>query len=40
MKISKDEWDDIRNMPVGISKKVYKEMVNEMEKIASQEEPY
>ena len=39
MKISKDEWDDMRNMLVGMSKKVYKEMVKEMEKIASQEEP-
>ena len=39
MKISKDEQADIRNMPVGMSKKVYKEMVKEMEKIASQEEP-
>ena len=40
MKISKDERDDIWNMPVGMSKKVYKEMVKEMDKIASQEEPY
>ena len=39
MKISKDEWTDIRNMPVGMSKKVYKEMVKEMDKIASQDEP-
>ena len=39
MKISKDEQTDIRNMPVGMSKKVYKEMVKEMDKIASQEEP-
>ena len=39
MKISKDEWADIRNMPVGMSKKVYKEMVKEMDKITSQEEP-
>ena len=38
MKISKDEQVDIRNMPVGMCKKVYKEMVKEMEKIASQEE--
>ena len=35
----KDERADIRNMPVGMSKKVYKEMVKEMDKIASQEEP-
>ena len=39
MKITKDECAYIRNMPVGMSKKVYKEMVKEMEKIASQEEP-
>ena len=39
MKISKDERADIRNMPVGMSKKVYKEMVKEMDKIASQDEP-
>ena len=39
MKISKDERADIRNMPVGMSKKMYKEMVKEMDKIASQEEP-
>ena len=38
MKISKDERADIRNMWVGMSKKVYKEMVKEMDKIASQEE--
>ena len=39
MKISKDEWADIINMLVGMSKKVYKEMVKEMEKIASWGEP-
>ena len=39
MKISKYEWADIINMPIGMSKKVYKEMVKEMDKIASQEEP-
>ena len=39
MKISKDEWADIRNMPVGMSKKVYKDMVKEMNTIASHEEP-
>jgi len=39
MKISKDERPDIRNILVRMSKKVYKEMVKEMEKIASQEEP-
>ena len=39
MKISKDEWADIINMPVGISKKVYKDMVKEMDIIASHEDP-
>ena len=39
MKISKDKQVDIRNMPVWMSKKVYKEMVEEMDKIASQEKP-
>ena len=39
MKISKDEQADIKNMPVGMSKKVYKEMFKEMDKIASREEP-
>ena len=39
MKISKDEGADIRNMPVGMSKKVYKEMVKEMDKLALREEP-
>ena len=39
MKISKDKRADIRNMPVGMSKKVYKEMVKEMDIIASHEEP-
>ena len=39
MKISKDEWADIRNIPIGMSKKVYKDMVKEMEKIALREEP-
>ena len=39
MKISKHERDDIRNMLVGMFKKVYKGMVKEMDKIASQEEP-
>ena len=39
MKISKDEWADIKNMPVGMSKKVYKEMAKEMDKTASQEDP-
>ena len=35
MKISKDERVDIRNMLVGMKKKVYNEMVKEMDKIAS-----
>ena len=39
MKVSKDERANIRNMLVGMSKKVYKEMVKEMDKIASLEEP-
>ena len=39
MKISKDEQADIRNMPVGMSKNVYKEMVKEMDKISSLEKP-
>ena len=38
MKISKDERVDIRNMPVEMSKKMYKEMVKEIDKIASQED--
>ena len=40
MKISKDERVDIKNMPVGMSKKVYKEMVKEMDIIALHAEPY
>ena len=39
MKISKVERANIINMPVGISKKVYKEMLKEMDIIASHEEP-
>ena len=39
MKISKDERADIRNMLVGMSKKMYKEMVKEMDIITSHEEP-
>jgi hypothetical protein len=35
MKIPKDQRADIQNMPVGMSKKVYKEMVKEMDIIAS-----
>ena len=40
MKISKNEPADIKNMPIGMSKKVYKEMVKEMDIIASHEEPF
>jgi hypothetical protein len=40
MKIPKDQRADIRNMLVGMSKKVYKDMVKEIDIIASQEEPY
>ena len=40
MKISKDEQADIRNIPLGMSKKVYKDMVKEMDIIASHEGPY
>ena len=39
MKISKDEQADIINMLLGMSKKVYKEMVKEMGIISSHEEP-
>ena len=39
MKISKDERANIKNILVGMSKKVYKEMVKEMDKISSREEP-
>ena len=39
MKIPKNERGDIQNMPVGMSKKMHKEMVKEMDIIASWEEP-
>ena len=39
MKIRKDQQVDIRNMLVGMYKKVYKDMVKEMDIIASQEDP-
>ena len=39
MKITKDERADIRNIPLWMSKKVYKEIVKEMDIIASHEEP-
>ena len=40
MKIPKDERGDMWNVPIGVSKKMYKEMVKEIDIIASQEEPY
>ena len=39
MKISKDEWSNTKNIPVRMSKKVYKDMVKEMDIIASHEDP-
>ena len=39
MKITKDERGDMRNVPIGGSKKLYKEMVKEIDIIASQEQP-
>ena len=39
MKISEDEEADTKNMAVGMSKNLYKEMVKEMDIIASHEEP-
>ena len=38
MKIPKDQRADIRNMSVEMSKKVYKQMVKELDIIASHEE--
>ena len=40
MKISKDERADFINMSIGMSKKVYRDMVKEMDIIASHEESY
>ena len=40
MKIPKEKWGDQQNMSVGMSKKVYKEIVKEMNIISSREEPY
>ena len=40
MKIPKDERSDMQNVPVWMSKNMYKEMVKEIDLIASQEEPY
>ena len=39
MKMSKDERGDMQNVPVGVSKKVYKDMVKEIDIITLQEEP-
>ena len=39
MHIPKDERGDMKNVLVGMSKKVYREMVKEIDIIASQEEP-
>ena len=39
MKIPKDEQGDIQNTRVGVSIKMYNDMVKEMEIIALQEEP-
>ena len=40
MEIQKGEQGDMQNVPVGVSEKAYKEMVKEIDIIASQEEPY
>ena len=37
-KLPKDDQNDIRNMSIGMSKKVYKEMMKQMSIIASMEE--
>ena len=39
MKIPKDERSDMQNVLVGVSKKVYKDMVKEIDIIGSQEDP-
>ena len=39
LKIPNDQHTDMRNVPIGMSKKVYNEMFKEMDIIASQEEP-
>ena len=39
MKMSKDERGDMQNVPVGVSKKVYKDMVKEIDINASQYDP-
>ena len=35
MKISKDEWGDMQNVPAGVAKIVYKDIVKEINIIAS-----
>ena len=39
MKLPKEKWGEPQNMSLGMSKKVYKEMVNEMKINASREDP-
>ena len=39
MKILEERWGDHQNMLVGISKKLYKEIIKEMNKITLREEP-
>ena len=39
MKTPNDERGDMWNVPVGVSKTMYKEMVKEIDIIASQEKP-
>jgi len=39
MKIPEERWGDHQNMLVGISKKLYKEIIKEMNKITLREEP-
>ena len=39
MKIPKDERGDMQNVPVGVSKNIYKEMVKEIDIIALLKEP-
>ena len=40
MKIPKDEQGDVWNVSVRVSNKVYKDMVKEIDIIASQKDPY
>jgi hypothetical protein len=39
MKIPKKKWEDLQSILAGKSRKVYKEMVKEMNIIVSREEP-